>query len=248
MSSIEWFRLWFSSPYYHLLYENRNSEEAEDCANKFSEYLNIQPNSRILDVACGKGRHSRAFAAKGFNVTGIDISASSIIEAKQYETDTLQFFVHDMRLPFWINYFDYAFNFFTSFGYFRTMREHNDAVRTIAQSLKLNGMFVIDYLNVFYAEQHIVKHEEKEINGVHFTIKRWFDEERFYKQINVEDQEKNIRESFTEQVKKFTLEDFTTMFSSKGLNIEKVFGNYNFSMFDESKSPRMIIIAKKIDY
>ena len=132
MPAIEWFRLWFSSPYYHLLYESRNDEEAEDCVKTFAEYLNIQPGSRILDVACGKGRHSRAFAAREFNVTGIDISATSIIEAKKFETDMLQFFVHDMRLPFWINYFDYAFNFFTSFGYFKTMREHNDAIRTIA--------------------------------------------------------------------------------------------------------------------
>ena len=33
------------------------------------------------------------------------------------------------------------------------MREHNDAMRTIGQSLKLNGVFVIDYLNVFVAEE-----------------------------------------------------------------------------------------------
>ncbi len=248
MSSIEWFRLWFSSPYYHLLYESRNDEEAEDCAKKFSEYLNIQPGSRLLDVACGKGRHSRAFASKGFNVTGIDISASSIIEAKKFETDTLQFFVHDMRLPFWINYFDYAFNFFTSFGYFRTLREHNDALRTIAQSLKLNGIFVIDYLNVHYAENNIVKHEEKEMNGVYFKVKRWFDGERFYKQIDIEDKAKNIIESFTEQVKKFNLGNFTDMLSHEGLMIEKVFGNYNLSEYDEKHSPRLIVIAKKIHY
>ena len=248
MSSIEWFRLWFSSPYYHLLYESRNDEEAEDCAKKFSEYLNIEQHSRILDVACGKGRHSRAFAAKGFDVTGIDISASSIIEAKKFETDTLQFFVHDMRLPFRINYFDYAFNFFTSFGYFRTMREHNDAMRTIAQSLKLNGFFVIDYINKNYAQQNLVNHEEKEMNDVHFAIKRWYDDERFYKQIDIEDKTKNISEHFTEQVRKFSLEDFTAMFSEYGLVIEKVFGNYNFNEYDENKSPRMIIIAKKIHY
>lgn len=248
MSAIEWFRLWFSSPYYHILYKNRNDAEAEDCINRFTNYLNIPQNSRILDVACGKGRHSRAFAAKGFNVTGIDISAPSIIEAKKFETDKLQFFLHDMRLPFWINYFDYAFNFFTSFGYFRTMREHKDAIRTIAQSLKMNGIFVIDYLNARYAENNFVPGEEKNINHINFKIKRWFDEERFYKSIHVEDAQKNINETFTEQVKKFSVEDFTNMFSNEGLMIEKVFGDYTFNLYDEKRSPRMIIIAKKINY
>ena len=74
MAATEWFRLWFNSPYYHLLYENRNDAEAIACINSFTEHLKIPAGSFILDAACGKGRHSRAFAAKGFNVTGIDLS------------------------------------------------------------------------------------------------------------------------------------------------------------------------------
>lgn len=248
MSAIEWFRLWFSSPYYDMLYLNRNEEEAEKSINIFTEYLNMKNGAYVLDVACGKGRHSRALAAKGFDVTGIDISASSVIEAKKYETDNLQFFVHDMRLPFRINYFDYAFNFFTSFGYFRTMREHNDALRTIAQSLKLNGIFVLDYLNVQYAEQNIVSTEEKNINNVNYKIKRWFDEERFYKTIDINDEEKNVNASFTEQVKKFSLEDFRNMFLHQGLQIENVFGSYQLAAYNIKESARMIIVAKKIHF
>ncbi len=248
MSAIEWFRLWFSSPYYDTLYVNRNDEEAEKTIKTFIEYLNMTKGVYVLDVACGKGRHSRAFAAKGFDVTGIDISASSIIEAKKYETDNLQFYVHDMRLPFRINYFDYAFNFFTSFGYFRTIREHNDAIRTIAQSLKLNGIFVIDYLNVQYAEKNMVSTEEKTIDNIHYKIKRWFNEERFYKTIDINDEEKNITERFTEQVKKFSLEDFRNMFSHEGLKIENVFGSYQLDAYDIKESPRTIMIAKKIHF
>lgn len=248
MSSTEWFRLWFSSSYYDLLYENRNDEEAAKCIAAFTKYLNMPEKSYVLDVACGKGRHSRAFAAKGFNVTGIDISASSIVEAKKFETDTLHFYVHDMRLPFWINYFDYVFNFFTSFGYFRTMREHNDAIRTIAQSIKLNGTVMIDYLNVHYAENNLVSNEEKKAGNVHFKINRWFDEERFYKKIEINDEEKNVHESFTEQVKKFMLDDFTDILSYAGLTIENVFGNYSLDAYHAQKSPRMIMLARKIHY
>jgi SAM-dependent methyltransferase len=248
MAATEWFRLWFNSPYYHLLYENRNEAEAIACINNFTKHLKIPAGSSILDAACGKGRHSRAFAAKGFNVTGIDLSPDSIIEAKKYEQDNLHFYMHDLRLPFWINYFDYAFNFFTSFGYFKTMREHNDAIRTIAQSLKLNGVFVIDYLNRYYVEDNLVAHEEKKMGDVLFKINRWFDDDKFYKRIQVEDAEKKLSETYTEEVKKFTLGDFTEMFSYNGLVIENVFGDYTFEVYDVKESPRMIIVARKINY
>ncbi len=136
-----WYKDWFNSPYYHLLYQNRNEDEANEWIIHLLQYLKPAISYTILDVACGKGRHSKIFAEKGFDVTGIDLAPENIVEAKQFENDRLHFFVHDMRLPFYVNYFDFAFNFFTSFGFFRTLREHNNAIRTIAQCLKPNGVF-----------------------------------------------------------------------------------------------------------
>ena len=144
MAFKEWYKEWFSSPYYEVLYHKRNEKEAAAFIKKLLLHLDPKPGSFMLDVACGKGRHSRKLAGMSFDVTGIDLSEPSINEALKFETDQLHFFVHDMRLPFYINYFDYAFNFFTSFGYFKTRREHDDAMRTIAQSIKPNGLFVID--------------------------------------------------------------------------------------------------------
>ena len=117
-----WFKDWFNSPYYHQLYKNRDLKEAELFIDKLVQHLKVSPGSRMLDVGCGKGRHCIQLAGKGFDVTGIDLSEESIEEALKYEQENLHFFTHDMRLPFWINYFDYAFNFFTSFGYFKTER------------------------------------------------------------------------------------------------------------------------------
>ncbi|MFS8082300.1 MAG: class I SAM-dependent methyltransferase, partial [Ginsengibacter sp.] len=111
-----WFKEWFNSPYYHKLYFNRDKVEAADFINRLVGYLNPPADSKMLDMACGKGRHSIQLASKGFDVTGVDLSEDSILSAKKFENNHLHFFVHDMRLPFWINYFDYGFNFFTSFG------------------------------------------------------------------------------------------------------------------------------------
>lgn len=248
-----WFKDWFNSPYYHQLYFNRDDKEAEAFIDKLINYLKPPPGSTMLDVACGKGRHSIHLANKvclpdrqGFDVTGIDLSDDSIKEALQFQTERLHFYKHDMRLPFWINYFDYAFNFFTSFGYFNTRREHDNAIRTIAQSVKKNGIFVMDFLNVHYAEDHLVHKSEKEIEGVNFLITKWYDETHFYKKIVVEDEALREPLIYTEKVAKFSLGDFTEMFAYQGLQLQEVFGDYAFGNYDVKKSQRMLMIAKKV--
>lgn len=242
-----WYRNWFNSPYYHQLYFKRDEQEAAAFINGLIVKTNPPAKAVILDVGCGRGRHSIHLASKGFFVTGIDISEESIEDAKQFEKENLEFFVHDMRLPFRMNYYDYAFNLFTSFGFFRTRREHDNTIRTIAQSLKAGGSFVMDYLNAHYVENHLVYKSEVEKEGVTFYITRWLDETHFYKKIVVED-EASLEEplEFTEKVAKFSLGDFNDMFAYYGLQIQEVYGDYQFNSYHVSESPRLMMIAKKV--
>ena len=244
---VEWYKNWFSSPYYYLLYQNRDETEAFAFIDALIAYLQLPPQARLVDVACGKGRHSRRLAEKGFDVTGIDLSASAVKEAKEFETEHLHFYQHDMRLPFHVNYFDAAFNFFTSFGYFKTRRENDNVVRTVAQSLVPGGVFVIDYLNVHYEEEHLRRSLVKQAGEVEFHISKWHNEYFFYKQIQVTDPEtRHPRHLYTEKVAKFSLGDFTEMFAYQGMQLREVFGDYRLGKYDAHLSPRMIMIAKKL--
>ncbi len=241
----EWFKEWFNSPYYHQLYFGHNEKEAALFINKLVAHLQPPAGSLMLDVACGRGRHAIALADKGYDVTGIDIAPDSIAYALQFKNDHLHFYQHDMRLPFRINYFNYAFNLFTSFGYFKTLRENYNAIRTITQSLKKHGTFVLDYLNVRYAEDHLVHKSQKEINGVTFYLTKWSDENFFYKRIIIEDEKQKEPLEIVEKVSKFLLDDFNEMFSFHGFQIQEVFGDYELNAYDIKKSPRLLMIAKK---
>jgi len=245
MSERSWYKDWFSSPFYHKLYFEYDEKEAEAFIVRLIDHFKPAPGSFMLDVACGRGRHSGILAGKGFFVTGIDLSFESIAFAKKFESGNLEFYQHDMRLPFRINYFDYAFNFFTSFAYFKTRREHDDAIRTIANGLKPNGIFVIDYLNVHYVEDHLVHNEVKKINGTNYEIHRWHDDTHFYKRIIVDDPQILQPIQFTEKVSKFSFGDLNDMLSYQKLQVQEVFGDYQLGNYDTRSKPRMIVVAQK---
>jgi SAM-dependent methyltransferase len=242
----EWFENWFDSPYYHKLYFDRDEEEASLFIGNLMSYLKANANSLMLDIACGKGRHSRTLSSYGHTVTGIDISPQSISYARQYENNSLEFFQHDMRLTFRINYYHYAFNLFTSFGYFKSQRENDDALRTIAQSLKPNGHFVFDYLNSIYIEKNLVPATVKVIEGTTFNIKKWKTNTHFIKQIQIEDPQLKIPMLYQEKVAAFTVADFEKMFAKQSLKIIDIFGSYALDPFHLQQSKRLIIVAKKV--
>lgn len=241
----EWYKAWFDSAYYHKLYFERNDEEAGKFLDNLGTHLQPAPESRMLDAACGRGRHARLLAEKGFDVTGVDLSFSSVQFANQFAIDRLQFYQHDLRLPCWINYFNYVFNFFTSFGYFATKREHDDAVRTMAQSLQPGGVLLLDYLNVHYVEDHLVPNEVKLVEGTTYQINRWHDAAHFYKKIVIEDAALDNHLEFTERVAKFSLADFTEMLARQQVQVVDVLGDYNLAAYDVKATPRLIVVGKK---
>lgn len=240
----EWYVEWFDSPYYHILYKHRDKAEAKDFIDHLLEILNPPPGARILDLACGKGRYSRYLAEKGFKeVVGLDLSPKSIECARQFESDNLSFFTHDMRLPFRINYFDYVFNIFTSFGYFNSEKEDLKTLRNVALGMKPGGTFVLDFFNSQYVIDHLTGRETKVIDGIQFDIEKRIEGDRVIKTIDIENEGR--RHFFREQVRLYLLEDFQRLFEKAGLRILRTYGDYQLDPFDQKESPRLIMVAIK---
>jgi SAM-dependent methyltransferase len=240
-----WFKKWFDSSFYHQLYAHRSQKEAADFIDELLDKLQPEPTARMLDLGCGAGRHAKFLASKGFNVTGLDLAGSSIQAARQHENTNLQFYRHDMCVPFGMNYFDYVFNFFTSFGYFDTDAENHDVIRNIANSLKPGGILVMDYLNVAYSEAHLVPREEKEIDGIAYHISRHADEKHFYKKIVIDNLQADGPFEYTERVAKLSWKDFKGLFEAHGLTLLTAFGDYQLNDYDVATSPRLILHAQK---
>ena len=241
---MDWFENWFGSPFYKILYQNRDEYEAQEFIEHLLQYLQPIPGSRMLDIACGEGRFAKQLAEHGFDVTGIDISHPAIETAKAFEADNLQFFVQDMRMPFYINYFDYAFNFFTSFGYFAHNRDHALAARSFAASLKPNGILVIDYLNFEQVLTNLVPEQTVQRGSYSFHIRKTMVHKHIIKEISFTDADKKQRK-YTESVAAFSLTDFITIFRQAGMELVGTFGDYKLTPFHPADSPRLIMIFKK---
>ncbi len=242
-SGSNWFETWFNTPYYYLLYKLRDENEAADFIDALLKYLKPPVQASILDLACGKGRHSIYLADKGFDVTGVDLSYKYMKEAKQFEHERLSFFVHDMRMLFRVNYFDIIFNFFTSFGYFDNSHDDYKTIRSAAAGLKMNSCLIIDFFNVNYVLDHLIEEDKKTIEGIEFTIRKEYLNGFIEKDIFINDHGKELK--FHERVKAITSNEFEEYFQRCGLHMKDVLGDYQLNAFDEKISERLILVAQK---
>ncbi len=240
----EWFETWFDSPYYHILYKDRDHKEAELFLDHLITFLAPKPKSRILDVACGKGRHSIYLNKKGFKVTGYDLSEESISYDKQFENDGLEFYLHDMRETFRSNYYDFVINLFSSFGYFEKERDNVRCLISHATALKPDGIFVFDYFNCSKIVLSGEMQMEKEIDGIKFQIKKSITGNIVHKIIEFSDKGENYH--FEERVMLLNKEILMRFFDIAGLEVIHTFGNYDLQPFEENTSERLILIAKKL--
>ncbi len=236
-----WFESWFDTEYYHILYKERNDEEAQLLMDNLTHYLNLPEEAKILDLACGKGRHAIYLNSLGFDVTGADLSENSIAEASKFTNDKLHFKVHDMREPFEEKY-DAIFNLFTSFGYFDDDADNYKTIKAIHNSLTETGFAVIDFMNVDYVLENLVPNEIKTVDGIDFHIKRYLKDGHIYKEIDFEDKGKTFH--FTEKVQALRLADFEQMMEEAGIFLLDIFGDYKLRKFYKTQSERLIMIFK----
>lgn len=247
--SQEWYRDWFNTEYYHVLYGKRSISEAMLFVDNLMSASIVFPGHKVLDLCCGKGRHAVYLSSKGVCTTGIDLSKNNIEFAQQQSHSLLRFIQADMRETHTICEYDFILNLFTSFGYFNHDSDHLKTLHSCFSMLKPGGELWIDFMNSLKVKELLqCEISDQEIKDPYrFEIKKKIDTGFVVKEISVYDLCGNkLLGTFYERVKLFSLHDFENMLQNAGFLINEVYGDYNLQKFNKKTSPRMIIRAKKM--
>jgi SAM-dependent methyltransferase len=237
-----WFKHWFGTRYYALLYGHRDEEDAQAWVAMITGRWALPPGARILDLACGRGRHARGFAEAGLQVTGVDISESSIQEA-QLAVPKGEFLVHDMREPFRPGTFDAVCCLFTSLGYFEDLADDHKVFEAVAVALKPGGLFVLDFMNTELVLRDLVAMETVAKDGVEFKVTRTLSDGVLVKRITVSDG--CADHVYEERVQALTPAQLEEMARSAGFIIEDRTDGPELLPFDPQHSHRYVLWMRR---
>lgn len=188
--------------------------------------LKLKKTDKILDLACGHGRHTIELKKKGFNIEGLDFSDYLIKIAKECakkENLQINFYKQDIHKINLKTKYDKIFLFFSEFGLFEAER----ILKNVAGILKNNGLFLLDCDNVFRVIKYLEKHPRAPYK---------FD----FIKMELKEKRKNNK-----GVRYYTFTELKKMFNDNKFQISFVYGNYEKEKLDIN-SRRMIIVGKKL--
>lgn len=243
----EWFRPWFNTEAYHVLYGHRSEDEASDLVQRLISVKELNEPGRLLDAGCGAGRHARAFAKAGWDVEAFDLSEGSIDAAKSHsQSSSPSYRVLDLRdlldVEEWFGRFDLVTNFFTSLGYFSAEEEQKQVVAGFARALRPGGWLFVDYLNVEHVQSHLVPSETILKEGIEFDIHRRIADGWIEKSIRYQWQ--GEEQHHVERVQALHRDNFIDMLSKHQLEVKYTWGNYALDPWSGDSS-RCMLLAQK---
>ena len=244
-SPVPWYEEWFDRDEYELVYQQRDLTEAERVADLIEQLAQPAPDAEILDVGCGRGRHARVLARRGYEVTGLDLSEHAIEQARRRTAEEgldVTYRVQDMREPMGTAAYDGVTNLFTAFGYFEDDADHERALQHMADALRPGGWLVQDFLNTPQVIQSLTPEDAQATEGVTIKQNRWVADGRINKEITLH--ENGDTRTFCESVRLLTLYDFKQLYEHVGLELVQAVGDYDGAPYTPD-SPRLIMHARK---
>ena len=234
-------------------YLDRYQHRSDDAAKKEAAFavsiMKLAAGASVLDLCCGAGRHSRALAASGYNVIGLDLSAALLREARKIPVKgkgTLRYIRADMRrVPLADASVDGVVSMFTSFGYFDSERDNQRVLNEVARVLKPGAAFVMDYFNLQPTLANLVPESRRKVGTTVLHEHRRFDPttRRLTKTITASDGAR--REEMCESVRAYSPRELKAMFAKAGLSVMKMYGDLAGAKFDSKRSPRCVVLARR---
>jgi len=243
---MSWYKEWFDSDNYLKIYSHRDETEAERLVDLIVNNINFFSGGKVLDMACGSGRHAIIFASKGYEVTAVDLSKNLIATAEanaKAQNVNIEFVNSDILEFSSIKKFDLVVNLFTSIGYFDDDENNFNVILKAFNLLTNGGNFVIDYFNKNYLLRNLIPTSVFSDNGSRITQNRFIDGNRVRKNITIENN--GTIDEFYESVRLYSDNEMMSFLQRAGFKILKKFGDYKGNDFKEDSSQRLIIFAQK---
>jgi SAM-dependent methyltransferase len=230
-----------------VLFSARRWEDAPREVEAMVTLLGLSPGARVLDLCCGVGRQSLEFARRGFEVTGVDRTATYLREARSRAAEEgleVEFVQEDMRTFVRTGAFDAVINYFTSFGYFSTEEQEGQVLANACTSLRPGGLLLMDMMG-------------KEILARVFTERGWHEEDGMLileerklapdwsslenRWIIIGDGD---RREVTLTVKQYSAAELRRLLKGAGFDKVDVYGDLRGAPYD-MEAKRLVVVAHK---
>jgi SAM-dependent methyltransferase len=229
------------------IFSKEHWERAPKEVDKIILLLEISPDSYILDLCCGPGRHSLELARRGFKVLGVDRTLKYLEKArKQAKTEKLnvEFLQEDMRKFYKPKTFDIVINLYTSFGYFENQEDDEKVLNNIYLSLKSGGKLLLDLVGIATLAPIFTERSWEEENGIIFLreskpIEGWSKIKNRW--IMIKD---NMRKEFTFIHRMYSGSEISKLLYKSGFKSVELVGDLKGNPYDHT-ARRLIAIAIK---
>ena len=238
--------------------KGRARHEVEVLAGLFADF-GVPSSGRILDLACGIGRHSVLLSKMGYDVTGIDISPLFVEKAQEYaasENVDARFVVGDAldvaEALGGERFFDACVNMFTSHSYYG--REGDLRMfRGVSDLSKDDATLVVMTVNRDYLVRHFVADDSHSAGDVSIRSTRWLDLETSW-MMNMWDfyegsAEESPRLSVELNNRVYSLHEMKELLEESGWKYRNGFGSESTGEINlvplDMDSSRMWVVAQK---
>lgn len=229
-----------------LFYRGRLAATPEETENLI-QLLALKPGARILDLCCGRGRHSLELARRGYHVTGVDRTAAYLrkarADAKKEKLD-VEFVKSDMREFVRPDTFDAAINMFTSFGYFEDIEDDFKVVANLFSSLKGGGKLLIDTMGKEIIARIFRERDWHELDGNILLEEREVSRDWSWMETRWILLRGDRRDNFTLSLRLYSAAELSGLVQRAGFEKLRTCGSLAGDPYNV-KAKRMVLVARK---
>jgi SAM-dependent methyltransferase len=236
----DWWRNYFGDDYFQLHVDLFPEADSRREVAAILEFLGLPVPSRILDLPCGWGRHSRLIAEAGHDIVGADLS----FDLLQHVGPLAPVAGADLRaLPFASQSFDAVINVFTSLGLFLSDAEDLRALRESARVLRPHGVFLLETM---HRDEVIADYAERDAwtlpNGIEVQVRRRFDPVSgiSYERLRWRRGTESGRKRHALRLR--TATEVDALLRAAGFTSVRYYGDWNASKFTR-RSPHLLAVA-----